>query len=320
MIILSNKHLPRFGDGISEKALISATSPSLVTSTGDLLLPFSPHSCSLHNLLFYPSNFFFTPIMNLSSDINILSLNVNGLNDVRKRRLVFNTLRKFRRSIILLQETHCRPGNANLWKSQWGHDMVLTDISASSGGVAILFSRDLKPIFKETSFAGSNRFILTRVRVEESNFCIMNVYMPTSDKEQDQILLMEELSNLLPDETEEEDTLILGGDFNVSMNDSLDRKGYSTQSIRNPTFRDNLNSFLSSRDLSDLWRIQNPKKRARLDYIFVPHTFGGHLHAHDPKSYSFSDHRLVSLAINPTTLPRGKGFWKLKTSLLQGGL
>lgn len=264
--------------------------------------------------------------MNSSTHFSLITLNVNGLNDVRKRRLVFTTLKKLKRSVILLQETHCRPGNARLWKSQWGHDMLLTDDSASSGGVAILFSRDLNPIIKDTHLSHSNRFIMCRMELEGAIFKVFNVYMPTADKEREQIEILGEISKFLPEESEADETIILGGDFNVSMNDSLDRKGYSTPSIRNLAFRDNLEALLDSLDLCDLWRIQNPStkaytwsrahKMARLDYIFIPYSFGGHLQASNPRSFSFSDHRLVAIDINPLSLPKGKGFWRMKASLL----
>lgn len=73
-----------------------------------------------------------------NSNFHIFSINVNGLNDIRKRRLVLNSLRKLKNSIILLQETHCRPGNGRLWKSQWGSPLFLTETSGNSGGVATL--------------------------------------------------------------------------------------------------------------------------------------------------------------------------------------
>lgn len=67
-------------------------------------------------------------------NFKIISVNVNGLNDVRKRRLVFNTLKKYKNAIILLQESHCRYGNGRLWKSQWGSTLFLTEQSGNTGG------------------------------------------------------------------------------------------------------------------------------------------------------------------------------------------
>lgn len=92
--------------------------------------------------------------------LNVLSLNVNGLNDVRKRRLALKYLKSFKNSVIFLQETHCRPGTSKLWDSQWGHISFFTESSSNQGGVAILFSRDLKPEVKEVIFSPSDRYVV----------------------------------------------------------------------------------------------------------------------------------------------------------------
>ena len=44
-------------------------------------------------------------------DINIYSLNCNGLNDDVKRNVVFEKLKKRGEGIALLQETHCMTEN-----------------------------------------------------------------------------------------------------------------------------------------------------------------------------------------------------------------
>lgn len=107
---------------------------------------------------------------------------------------------------------------------------------------------------------------------------------------------------------------------------SLDRSGYSSPAIPNKNFRENLTDFLDFFDLQDIWRFQNPttrdfswsrgEKLARLDYIFAPSSFPGQIRASHPKPCSYSDHNIVALTIRPCIQPRGKGFWKLKVSLL----
>lgn len=151
--------------------------------------------------------------------------------------------------------------------------------------------------------------------------------MPTSDKEGEQMKLLEEITDLVPPEAQGEDTLIIGGDFNVSLSDSLNRKGYTSPEINNVSFRQALLDNLQSLDLCDPWRVQNPTKKAytwsrghklaRLDYIFIQDSYGGHVQALHPKSYPFTDHRLISLEINPVLSNFGKGFWRMKTYLLE---
>ena len=53
-------------------------------------------------VLYYPGDYIMTEI-----DMNIYSLNCNGLSDDVKRNAVFEKLKKKGEGIFLLQETHC---------------------------------------------------------------------------------------------------------------------------------------------------------------------------------------------------------------------
>lgn len=217
----------------------------------------------------------------------IISLNVNGLHDVRKRRLAFNYLKKFKKTIFLLQETHCKPGNGRLWKSQWGGALFLTEESSNTGGVATLFSRDLNPIFTKITPSRFNRFLVSEFSLMEEKYKVVNIYMPTSNKEKQQLEVLEELTPLISNDDGEH--TFWGGDFNVSLNPDLDQQGYSKDDIPNKRCREYLGRLLEKLDLGDLWRIQNPKNRnhtwarldhfSRLDYIFAPVNFPGQIQA-----------------------------------------
>lgn len=261
----------------------------------------------------------------MEEQLQVISLNLNGLNDVRKRRLTFTFLKKFKKSVFLLQETHCRPGNANLWKSQWPGHMLLTEGSGSQGGVAILFSKDLSPKISNSTIHSAERFISCRFELYQKVFTVVSVYMPTADHERIQLETLKDLEDAL--ELEEESEIFIGGDFNVALDPNLDRKGYKHPNIHNVSFRDQLILFLERLNLTDVWRIQNPSKRAfswsrgqklsRLDYIFAPRSFLGVTKAKQPLSCSFSDHRLVSLSIWPQKIAKGKGFWKMQTFIIE---
>lgn len=257
-------------------------------------------------------------------DFKIISINVNGLNDVRKRRLVFNSLKKYKRSVFLLQETHCRPGNGRLWRSQWASTMFLSEESGCAGGVATLFSKDLDLIISEVTPSKFNRFLVTSFSLSGEDYTIANLYMPTSDRESHQIEVLSELGMVLDDHGSSH--LFVGGDLNVAMHDDLDRQGYCHPSIPNRAYREELNQFTERFDLADLWRIQHPKERnfswsrvdkfARLDYVLTPNSYSGQIRANSHKTYTFSDHRMTSVTVRPGSTPRGKGFWKFQVSLL----
>lgn len=259
-----------------------------------------------------------------TQNFKICSINVNGLNDVRKRRLVFNNLRKLKNSIILLQETHCRPGNGRLWKSQWGSSLFLNETSGNSGGVATLFSRDLDPKFLEIVPSTKNRFLITKFTMFGETYKIVNLYMPTADRERNQLEVLQELNTLL--ESDEDSLLFIGGDLNLVFDEALDRSGYSLDKIINKQFPAQLFCFMENYDIQDIWRVQNPQakvfswsrtdKLVRLDYLLTPESFPGQIRDSRPQICSYSDHRMIAITIRPSIQPRGRGFWKLRTSLL----
>lgn len=251
-------------------------------------------------------------------NFKIISINVNGLIDIRKRRLVFNSLRKLKNSIILLQETHSKPGNIRLWKSQWGSPSFFTETSRNLGGVATVFSRDLHLTFLEVVLSRQNRFLITKFSLYGETYKITNVYMPTADRERSQIEVLQELEASL--KSDDDSLLVIGGDLNLSFDETLDRFGYSLDKITNKNFRTHLSSFLETFDLQDIWRIQNPQvkgfswsrsgKMARLGYLFTPESFPGQIKASQPRICTYSDHRIIAITIRPSIQPKGRGFWK----------
>lgn len=119
----------------------------------------------------------------------------------------------------------------------------------------------------------------------------------------------------------------MGGDFNVALDADPDREGYSHPNVPNILFHSELNHFLERADIGDIWRIQNPTTRefswsrtgklTRLDYLFTPLCFPGHIKAFHPRTCAFSDHRMIIIEIRPCKKPKGMGFWKFRASLLQ---
>lgn len=87
-----------------------------------------------------------------------------------------------------------------------------------------------------------------------------------------------------------------------------------------------LQQLLEKLDAGDIWRIQNPNVRdftwsrtgklARLDYLFTPQSFLGHIRAYHLATFAISNHRMVTIVVRPCVRPRGPGFWKFKASLL----
>ena len=71
----------------------------------------------------------------------IVTLNVNGIADDKKRNAVFCWCRKKKIDITCLQETHCSIDTELKWKNEWGANSMWNHGSSNSRGVAILFSK-----------------------------------------------------------------------------------------------------------------------------------------------------------------------------------
>lgn len=260
-----------------------------------------------------------------NNSLNIYSVNVNGMNEVRKRRLIFKSLRKLKRSIILVQETHCSRRASSLWKFQWRNTILLTDDSSNTGGVALLFSDDLKPAIIEYTLPFLDRVIFCHFSINSEEFKVINVYMPTANYETQQLHVLSKIEELISGD--EEATVILGGDFNVAVDGHLDRSGYVHSDIPNKSFRNRLVQFIDRVGLCDLWRVQNQRKpgftwsrgsrMSRLDYLFISESVSGITVASSPKIVNYSDHRMISLAFKPSESKFGKGFWRFQTFLLE---
>ena len=74
--------------------------------------------------------------------VKIISLNVRGLANLEKRRIIFKLCRD-RGDIILLQETHSTPEFEQQWKLEWGGQIIFAHHVSNSCGVCIMFKKDI---------------------------------------------------------------------------------------------------------------------------------------------------------------------------------
>ena len=59
-----------------------------------------------------------------STAYKIVSLNVRGLKNQRKRRSIFSYLKDQKCHCYFLQETYSEPKDELIWKSEWGGEML----------------------------------------------------------------------------------------------------------------------------------------------------------------------------------------------------
>ena len=165
------------------------------------------------------------------------------------------------------------------------------------------------------------RFLL--LTIELPNLCcisLINVYGPNTDD----AAWLTSVINKIDDSLEENQ--IWMGDWNTPL-EIIDI--YNYQSIRHKHFNDVVKKMMRSKDLLDIWRVQNPDtrrftwgskkpyKRSRLDYCLISQGLMGLCPKADIKPSYKSDHSPIEITLNITKQPRGKSQWKFNNKLLE---
>lgn len=88
---------------------------------------------------------------------------------------------------------------------------------------------------KKVIYSPLDRYIICRFDIQNISYSVVSVYMPTSDNERLQLEIINELAEVL--EGVMDSNIILAGDFNVVMNENLDRTGYKTGQDKIPNTR-----------------------------------------------------------------------------------
>lgn len=114
-------------------------------------------------------------------NLNILTYNVNGLSEEKKRRKIFQQLENKNAHIILLQETHSNKQIIQKWKEEWkGSSFWHSSGTFKSCGVAILFSKNLNIQNSTISADEEGRILSISFTLEKQTFQITNIYAPTN--------------------------------------------------------------------------------------------------------------------------------------------
>ena len=77
----------------------------------------------------------------MSESVKLLSVNVRGLSNFKKRRAIFTWCRKRNADFIFLQETHLHVTieHETCWRHEWGAEIISTPGTSDARGVAVLF-------------------------------------------------------------------------------------------------------------------------------------------------------------------------------------
>ena len=265
---------------------------------------------------------------NLDFDIQELKVgtfNVRGIKNSLKQDAILQNLKRLKLNIVALQETHLLENEIGPLENKWNGPILFTVGTNNSKGLCILFDEYFKKANLEIIYK-TDRILLCSCNISSNTFYFCNIYAPNEVNLKIQFFkdLKNHLTNLIKDISLQ--NLLLLGDFNCVLNNNLDIVAgnfHSQEAVK--TF----NSVIDETELCDIWRLKNKNKKdytwsrnnpltaRRLDYILsskflLPLIVDCHI-----ISIGHSDHRLVMCKMEFHKFIRGKGTYKMNTSLFE---
>ena len=236
--------------------------------------------------------------------INILSCNVRGLANMNKHQKMFRFLREKNPDIVFMQETHSKKSDQNLWRSQWGANIIFDNDSSKAKGVCICFSKRFDYVLKKIERSHEGRFLLVTIEHNGKTFLLCNIYAPNSN---DPTFFAQIFKRINDNET---DFVIIGGDLNVILDPKLDKKSMKTTSEPKMSEAAKLiNTSLEENNWCNIWRLMHPdqtyftwSRRAdmtmsRLDYFLIPQAMVGIIKECKIIPSILTDHSFISIEI-----------------------
>ena len=185
-------------------------------------------------------------------DIHVASLNVRGLHDNKKRKEMFNFLRKQNFDIICLQETHTTPDDETLWKMQWSGPILFSHGKTNSCGTVLLLRKDLDVNYRNAILHEQGCYIICELQIGNRTFTICNVYGPNIDDPAFFKELKIKVNSIYNTE------ILIIWDFNLVMDPAIDRSDHMRYS---PKSFAEWSQTMNELELFDIWRIQHPEER-----------------------------------------------------------
>ena len=261
-----------------------------------------------------------------SSKFRIIAFNPNSIGKNPKRSKVFQVLKKKRANIILLSDTRIGKDIEPLVKAEWGGRVNFASFTSQARGVALFFTKDLAIEIMENSIYNdpSGNFTVLNFRYESFVITLSCVYGPNQDHPdfyKDVVFPRTEKCS------ETSDFIVMGGDWNIALDQSLDTFGYT--SVNNQNAKNTLKDNIENLGLLDVFRENHPNKkryswrqfggtkRARLDYFLISNTLLPFVENSDILPGVASDHSIPTLDIDFSKFKRGKGFFKFNNSLIK---
>ena len=240
----------------------------------------------------------------------------------KKRKALYQHLRDNKIDIAFLQETHCTEEKGYCWQNECGHRCYWSYGTTQSKGVGIILRN--KKISVNKYFADQQgRFLIMDIDIENNNLLLSCVYGPNGDNPDFFKDFFQQLDSF------ENVNMIIGGDFNIVLNEQMDRT-QAASTTRTPSCASTmLKQQMEEYQLADVWRTLNPETRefmwsrmlptytaSRLDYFLISSALVSKVSECNISPGCQTDHRMVELIFQLSDFKRGPGIWKINNTIL----
>ena len=143
---------------------------------------------------------------NCSAKLRVVSLNVRGLRNAKKRRTLFYSFRKEKYDVICLQETYLDKNDMHLLNKEWGSAFHYSEGTHKSKGLLTLFSKNVNSN-EISQVRTTDRSIVSKIKVDENLMIFINVYAPCIISEK--IKFLDDISVYVTSQIQEELFLVI---------------------------------------------------------------------------------------------------------------
>lgn len=190
--------------------------------------------------------------------IKIISVNINGLNSVQKRKMTFVQLKKLQVDIICLQETHMRRKDQHLLEcKRLGKAFTASDQAKRKRGLVTYVKEHLNP--NQIFVSDDGRIQMIEIQRGTRKTLITNLYAPNEKQEPFFTRLYQKIQELDYQE------ICIIGDYNSVYDRLQDRKTASKRKNTGNLLPKPFLRLAEELELVDTWRTRNPTTR---DYTF----------------------------------------------------
>lgn len=238
--------------------------------------------------------------------------NVRTMNEKGKLENVKREMRRYGMNVLGLSEVR--------WKGQGDFVSDGTRVMYSGGnigqrGVAVLLDKETAGMVEDVDYI-SDRMLVVRLRTEPVNTVLVQVYMPTSNSEEEDVELMYARLEVVLRKQGGKENVIVMGDFNASVGEGKDGKEVGDFGLGKRNDRgERLVEFCKEEDMivantmfrhekrrRYTWKDPGDVRRYQIDYFLVRQRYRNSVK--DARSYpgadANSDHSLIGMKTRVT--------------------